>query len=681
MQARNSINIFLLFLIITGVYSVVSAENDKPEDSPFATFAGQYLKHYWYDSAALYYDSAAYEAMKTGNETMTAYYLLKKGRALRHGCLYDSSFKYLQQSGKLAFQLANDTLRALSDIELGWIYMRKELLDSSEYHYRHALSIYESLNDSIGIGLALLDLSVLYQTDTDYETSLKYALESNRIFKKFDHKGYYAKSLLNLGNIYDDIGEYDIAFTCYEMCYTLSIELNNLRLAGKAVYNKGYMYLFWKRYDEAESSFINAIDFCLKIKDYNDLSLLYRNLSIVQKKLGKWDEALENAGKSLDFARKVKNKEYEFYAMINLGVYYKNRQNYNLTESFYLQAAEMARKYGFMSGKKKIYGNLSHLYKASGNIESAYDYLGKYIAVNDSIVNQEKINAREKYKAEYELLQYKDVVRLKEMEKKKIRVERNLSYWIGASLVFLLVVFLFYFRMRARKNRIIAMQKIQKLEDEKKLMAAQAVLVGQEKEREHIARELHDGIGVLLSTASIHFSSVENKADKANGEMLKKANKLLKEAHKEVRQISHNMMPGVLSKFGLKEAIEDLFEEVEDTGEVNVHLDITCGKERLPQNMEIMIYRVVQEMINNTLKHAKATEISFSVSQTDEFIRMEFKDNGIGFDEDKLPHGKNLGLSGIRSRVDYLGGTVEMKSQKGKGTRYFITMLLHRKSV
>jgi len=679
MRLVNSIGILLLLLYLTGISFQASAKKDKLQESQFTDLAGQYLEHYRYDSAALYYDSAASEADKAGDEIRTAYYLLKEGIALRRARLNDSSFKYLQRSNHLAVEMANDTIRALSDIELGWIYMSKGSLDSAKYHYRQALSIYKSLNDSLGIGQALLNLSVFYQTATDYETSLKYALESNWIFKKFNHKSCYARSLLNLGNIYDDIGDYDTAFACYDACYKLSSELNNLRLAGKAAFNKGYMYLRWKQYEEAEAAFVDAIDFCKKIKDYKDLSLLSRNLSIVQKKLGKWEEALENAGKSLDYARKVENKEYEFYALINLGVYYKDRGLYKLAESYYLKAAEMARKFGFISGERTIYRNLSNLYRETGNFESAYNYLIKYNRINDSIINQEKVDAREKYKAEYELLHYKDVARLKEMEKKKIRLERNLSYWIGASLIFLLIVFLFYFRMRARKNRIIAGQRIQKLEDEKKLMAAQSVMVGQEKERERIARELHDGIGVLLSTASIHFSSVESKTDKETAEMLKKANKLLREAHKEVRQISHNMMPGVLSKFGLREAIEDLFENVEEAGKTEVDLKLSCGEGRLPQNMEIMIYRVIQEMINNTLKHAKATRISFTVSRTEKEIRMEYGDNGTGFDEEKLPHGKNLGLSGIRSRVEYLGGTVELKSEKGKGTVYTIFIPLKNK--
>ena len=296
-----------------------------------------------------------------------------------------------------------------------------------------------------------------------------------------------------------------------------------------------------------------------------------------------------------------------------------------------------------------------------------------------NLTNEEKMRVREKYKAEYELLHYQDQNRIKELEKKKIRFQRNLSYGIGTTIIVLLILILFFLRMRARKNRIIAAQKIQKLEDEKKLMAAQSILVGQEKERERIARELHDGIGVLLSTASIHFSSVEEKADKETSEMLKKANKLLKDASKEVRQISHNMMPGVLSKFGLREAIEDLFEDVEEASDIEVDLQLICKDERLPENMEIMIYRVIQEMLNNTIKHAKASKISLYISRGDDEVIMDYMDNGVGFDEDKLPHDENIGLSGIRTRIDYLGGTSELTCEPGKGTKYSISIPISKK--
>jgi len=139
------------------------------------------------------------------------------------------------------------------------------------------------------------------------------------------------------------------------------------------------------------------------------------------------------------------------------------------------------------------------------------------------------------------------------------------------------------------------------------------------------------------------------------------------------------MMPGVLSKFGLKEAIEDLFEELEEAGDIKVNLKLTCREERLAENMEIMIFRVIQELLNNTIKHAKASTVSLYITRGDEEISIDYLDDGIGFDEEKLPHGKNLGVSGIRSRIEYLGGKLKLESEKGKGTRYSISVPISEK--
>jgi signal transduction histidine kinase len=136
------------------------------------------------------------------------------------------------------------------------------------------------------------------------------------------------------------------------------------------------------------------------------------------------------------------------------------------------------------------------------------------------------------------------------------------------------------------------------------------------------------------------------------------------------------MMPGVLSKFGLREAIEDMFEDVEDAGEIEVDLRLEPGEKRLPENIEIMLYRIIQEMLNNTLKHAKASKITFSLRKKENEVSLEYTDDGVGFEENDFPQGRNLGLSGIRSRVEYLGGKIELVSGKGKGTKYYITIPL-----
>jgi signal transduction histidine kinase len=397
--------------------------------------------------------------------------------------------------------------------------------------------------------------------------------------------------------------------------------------------------------------------------------------------LGNFEEALKSSLKSLKYAREAGDKELETKALLTLALTYKKKKDYEKAEKYYLESIALAEKAGLLKSLKTAYNNMAVLYKTTGKYKKGYEYQVKCSRVTDSITDKEKIRAREKYKAEYELLHLQDQNRINELEKRRVTFQRNLTIVIGILVIVLLLIILVSFRMRAKKNRIIAEQKIQKLEDEKKLMAAQSILVGQEKERERIARELHDGIGVLLSTASIHFSSVESKTDKETSEMLKKANKLLKDASKEVRQISHNMMPGVLSKFGLQEAIEDIFEDVEEAGDMRVELDIALGDERLAENTEIMIYRIVQEMLNNTLKHAKASVVSMTLLKKDNHLVIEYKDDGVGFDETKLPKDKNLGLLGIRTRVEYLGGTVDMKSEPGKGISYKIIIPLNIKSV
>jgi signal transduction histidine kinase len=155
---------------------------------------------------------------------------------------------------------------------------------------------------------------------------------------------------------------------------------------------------------------------------------------------------------------------------------------------------------------------------------------------------------------------------------------------------------------------------------------------------------------------------------------------MLNEASKEVRKVSHNMMPGVLSKFGLKEAIEDLFEKVEEIETIRTEVSLICSNERLPENLEIMIYRIVQEMINNTLKHAEASEIKCSIKRDQEKIIIHFSDNGKGFDAKALPHDRSLGIYGIRSRVDFLSGSVNLKSEKDVGTTYEIVIPLVQKT-
>ncbi|NOX85781.1 MAG: tetratricopeptide repeat protein [Chlorobi bacterium] len=673
--------VFSILFVCFVLFFTISAQADNPDATKdkFNDYVQKAMileGEFNYPQAILTYDSAIELAKTEGNRLWLAHLLRMKARSYTISNTFDSARVYAEKARYEAVQINNDTIRGMALLNLGSIFRKEGELDSARVYYTQALELMQNARDTLGMAKVFQAFSILYKFTGDYDKGLESALKCNYLFEKYGKSENYIRSLIDLANIYEKLNDYDTALACYDLSYRLSIKNNLPKVATTSLSNKGVIYFRLKKYDLSESEFEKAIAFNDSIHDSAELARLHNNISILYLFSDNEKKLKYHLNQSLKIAGSLNLPMEKMRALNTFGSYYRRKKNYDKALQYYQKTLKLARQLGTLNGIASAAYNVSLVYENMEKYKKALEYYRLSTAYSDSVFNETKQKEIEKHKTNYEILHLKDLNRIKELDKKRIRAQRNATMWVSVFIVTILLGLLIFFRMRSRKNRIIAEQRIQKLEDEKKLMAAQSVMVGQEKERERIARELHDGIGVLLSTASIHFSSVEDKTDKETGEMLKKANKLLKEASKEVRQISHNMMPGVLSRFGLKEAVEDLFENVKDAGEVKVDLRLDLGEQRLSENMEIMLFRVIQEMLNNTLKHAKASKITFSLRKEEDRIKMEYADNGIGFDEDKLPNEKRLGLSGIRSRVEYLGGKIKLESRPGEGTKYFIVIPL-----
>lgn len=667
--------------------------NAQQDINRYLILANEQSQQSNFDSSFYYYDKAQQLASESNNQIQIAYINKLIGTEFIYMGQLDTALTHLNNSIKLADKLKIDTLIANNYINIGYIMFLQGKTDSAEVLFDRSLKIYSSIPDSVGIAKAYNLLTILYKSTGDFEKAIEAALISSYLYKKFNKTQEYIRSLINLGNIYEKLGEYDTAFSCYETLHRLSLKHNKPNQALTALinmavidYNLGVeassrddLEMANIKYQRAKEGYQKAIDISREKNDIQTLALCYTNMSKLYVKIEEFDEAIIASKDAIKLSKEIGDINILIYAYKNLGICYNQIGDYHNAESALNQSLTLAQNARQKEEQEEILIGLSNVYENLGNYKYALEYQRKASVMRDSVMNEAKQSEIEKHKTNFEILHLKDQNEIKELDKKRMHAERNTTLGIGIFVVVTLLGLLIFLRMRVRKNRVITAQKIQKLEDEKKLMAARSVLVGQEKERERIAQELHDGIGVLLSTASIHFSSAEAKADAKTSDMLKKANKLLKDAGKEVRQISHNMMPGVLSKFGLKEAIEDIFEDIEEAGDIDINLQLTCGGVRLAENMEIMLFRVIQEMLNNTLKHAKASKISLLISKDDNELFVDYTDNGIGFDESKLPQEKSLGLSGIRSRIDYLGGTIELSSAPDKGTKYAIMIPVSEK--
>ena len=238
----------------------------------------------------------------------------------------------------------------------------------------------------------------------------------------------------------------------------------------------------------------------------------------------------------------------------------------------------------------------------------------------------------------------------------------------------LLIVSFVFFRNRLKYQRTIAIQKeaiqqqqIVELQQQNKLLALNSMIEGQEAERLRIAKDLHDSLGGLLSTVKAHFSAIQQEIEQLEKlNITEKTNSLIDEACIEVRRISHNMMPHALSISGLRGAVEDLADNLKEEG-----FEATLEMKDLPElenTREVMIYRLLQEIISNIRKHAEAKTILIQVLPYENGINILVEDNGKGFDYDSAIQKGGLGLKSINSRVQFLDGEIDWNTKPGSGT-------------
>jgi two-component system NarL family sensor kinase len=220
------------------------------------------------------------------------------------------------------------------------------------------------------------------------------------------------------------------------------------------------------------------------------------------------------------------------------------------------------------------------------------------------------------------------------------------------------------------QQQLIQQQKITHLEKEKQLMAVEAMLKGQEKERTRLAKDLHDGLGGMLSGVKISFSNMKENMimDSANLLVFEKSITQLDNTIEELRKVSHNLMPEALVKYGLKSAVKDFCESMQSSGNAKIICEQLGAERELGNMADVNVYRIVQELVNNAVKHASPGQILVQLTKTPNKVLITVEDNGKGFDLDSGEKYSGIGFTNIRYRVNYLNGIIEINSKPGEGT-------------
>ncbi len=508
-------------------------------------------------------------------------------------------------------------------------------------------------------GMSYLMQAEYFKAKSDYDKSIENAHSGLVIFERLKLMGGVIKAKGIMAQIYQMKGDLTRAEDL------LNDIINYPGVEARALINGLHtlanIYGMEEKYEEALKLDARGLALCQEANLPRYTNVFYDNMANCYMYTNRFKLAEEYFQKTLVIDSAMGDEKQMSDTYLNLGQLFLRQHNYNTAINHLQKSIQLSSRTGYKLGTYQAYNLLSDTYK-NINADSAYYFLKKAYKVKDSIINESSENKI----AELETLYQKDK---KEQQLALQKSELNRKNYLVAGLIvllaFLVVSGFYIYKRRQIKNQLALQTAILKQQEE----SSKAILVAEDKERSRISAELHDGVGQLMSAAKMNLSAFETEINFTSETQKKSFSNLLSlidEGCKEVRNVSHQMMPGALQKFGLERALREMVQQI-DSKILTIDLHIEGFEENEKDPINNILYRIIQEGINNTLKHAKATELHLSLEKNEEGTRLSIEDNGIGFDP--LKKAKNgIGLENIYSRVQYLKGTIDVDSQANKGT-------------
>ena len=532
-----------------------------------------------------------------------------------------------------------------------------------------------------------------------YEEGLRLALALHQKSKKNkDVKIHYQITNL-IAEIYRKNREHKKAIIYYKISLKqLSLNLkdnrdltyNNQKDLAKKYRRIGTEYALLKINDSAifyynKLSELNSLDdevLVLQASSFSNLAGIYQKDTTI---LNHYEKAIDYAERAITTHKKRNNRLSQASAINNLANVYLLQGDFEKSKKKYFEGIKLIKRDTSslsISIKADLYYNLAWAMRNLKEYE-AYDYQEISYNMENDLRDDEMTQNIKRITGEYNV----DVVRKAgEFEKQKAQ---NLTWIIGISsfsIILLLAFLLNQYKLRQKtlslqlsKQELLQQQKLEKIRTESQIRILNATLDGKETERKQIAETLHDSVSALLSSANLHLQACKKIFKGPIPLEVDKSQDIIHEASQKIRDLSHTLVSSILLKFGLAYAIKDMAEKYS-----NSQLEIlyeTQNIQRYDQDFEIKLHNIIQELINNTLKHSEATTASIFLVEKDEKLLLSIKDNGKGFDKLQVPKKDGLGINQIDARIHMMKGKFDIKSENNKGTLVTIELPVFKKEL
>ncbi len=585
---------------------------------------------------------------------------------------------------KTAYDHLDATLkiaRAIPDKSLeGQVYFRRAQLYESFFEKQSqvkpllekALQLFIEAKDKVRQGSVYAEMAITLVGGGKYAEAIDLMLKARRLQEETNDLMALRSTIPNLGSFYSEIGRYDNALQCFKEGEIIAKKLNDERLRAYVFSQRGDIYEKQGKYKEALVSFQQAAKIHQISNATQWLPRTYGRIGGVYLKLKDYGKALQytRAADSLYRSQVDSNESLDHLAQINFGKIYLANQQYKQVLKYAQKGLEWAS--GSEPPLRKEMGEyhrqLAESYEHLRQPQKALYHLRQYKAESDSILNNEALQkvTVSSMTYDFEKKQQGDKLRIQTLENEKLLQTRNIL--IGLSILGILgLAFVLWSNYKLKVKNEQLKTKNREIEE--------ALFKGQKIERKRVASELHDNLNTKLAAVRWHLEAMQ--ADdftpfnqKIHHRLLEMAN----DVYADVRLISHNMLPAELETQGLVAALQKLVEKLNVNAKTKFHLIANENQTRPSSQVEHQLYNIALELVNNVLKHAQASEVWISLSQTQTQLMLTVSDNGVGMPVEVQNEG--MGMRNLKSRVETLKGELKIESEIGKGTKVSVEVLL-----
>lgn len=564
-----------------------------------------------------------------------------------------------------------------------------------------ALESSRKINYREGEVEAIIVLASLQEDSGKYETALRQLEYALQISKKINDSYLIAKSLQNKGNIEVLQGNFKEAIETYMQALTIAEKISAKKIISDVLNNIGICHLDLQKYDQALEFHTRALKIRQNEGWEKEVAASLQNIGNIYFAQQLDTIAMKYFQESLELRKKIGDKSGIATALNSIGAIYVDYEQDDKAKALIKQAVVIRKEIGELNKLPMLYGNLADIESMLGNHVAAISYLDQaleiakqtkakrdfrniyqsyavtyeemkdvsnalknyklYTLYKDSILNEKNSRQVNELQAKYEATEKENKIKLQQAEIEKQKAQ-NILLSVSFFLAVIIGTLLF------NRHRLKTKQTLQEEKIKQERLRNQSMIMAQENERKHIAGELHDGLGQVLSAARLNVESLSLKSIGTTDAQLANALNLIDNSFTELRNISHRMMPVQLIRFGLSAAIRDMVENLNKSGSIQFRFDTDDEIPRFENTVEINVFRIVQEWINNVIKYAQAKEVSIQLMLSENELTIMMEDNGTGFDTELLETGKGNGWYNINSRVSLIKGQIEIDSKINKGT-------------